>query len=1029
MTEPWQNIPTSVLDDAERSATAKAWADQQRALAAKTFADAARAQAYRSIQLHASQYPGQLEQPVDRGPTLDWSSVQGSSGQPVEAIQDGQQPSNQENTAIPASQTVIGGSGANAFDFQGQGRYLGPQGTGPLQPSDLAPGAVAEKPTPSLGGLGEAVGEAGRVVGGAVTRGAGEVLSNLDPQGQTMTREQRLARPLMEQPGAELAMGVAGGPGPEVVGGAAKAAPGVLARLGGTGISRRLGAVEGGAEAAAGKAAGEVERLRLGKFPEPVRDVIQGAAEAGDDFWRTQRRGVIPDAVAETMADQMGRTVDQMIAGGKAGKAYNTEGTRALRNGLVAQAVKVADLAEQVKAAPTDGRLVAEQIAEGMKLADLSRVAEGARAEAGRTLRAYQAFARDYAADPVSAVQRIYKANGLSAEQAVQKVGEFTRLAANGADPFEMASFWAKVERPPVNAGDWFRALRYNAMLSGPRTSLVNIVGNAAEVPWRGLRDVGASVATGDLRPLRPEAQGVLAGVVKGLTGARQILAHGITAEQAAAGDLPRSLSARLENPAARTAALALELPGRGMQAADEVFKQVAFGMGKGRAAGIQASKEGLTGQAWLKRVDELVANPDKATVEGALALADRATFHGEMGYLGEHVLKPAQNWSPMGVPLGNIVVPFLRTVYHITSRGVDRSPLGAVGTAVDVLKGTYGKTPGALKASLSQMGKEGLPAGVAPLGERLGDNLMGAVAFAGLALYAAQGNITGKGPEDVQKRRTMEAQGWQPYSIRVGDRWVSYTNWGPMAVPLSFAAALHEGQGQGPEYAYDVFTRGAKVLTEQSYLQGIGNIFKVLDQQSGPTYGEKLLEGTLGTVVPYGAAINTVGQATDPTLRAPEKGDVASALQARFPGVRESVPAKQDVLGRDVPNPQQGLAALSPVKANPIGDDSVLKALLDAGIDVPEPPKDVTLGKFKNVPLTQAEQRAYRRIAGDELSRVVRERVASDAFRTDTPQGRARRLQKDLDAARAKATRAVLDRMSDDELAKRAATAATPAR
>ncbi len=767
--------------------------------------------------------------------------------------------------------------------------------------------------------------------------------------------------------------------------------------------------------ATAKAAAQEALRLRLDKFPEGVRDTIEAAAKDGD-FWRTQRRGVIPDAQAEQMADDLGRTVDQVIARGKAGKAYNTEETRAIRNALVAQSVKVQEMAAEVAASPTlaTPRMIAEQVAEGMKLADLSRVAEGARAEAGRTLRAYTAFARDYAANPEDAVQRIFRANGLSPEEATTKVAEFAKMTAQGADPIQMANFWAKVERPPVVASDWFRALRYNSMLSGPRTMLVNIVGNAAEVPWRLGRDVGASALSRDLRPIAPEVQGIGAGALKGILGARQILRHGITQEQALAGDLPRSLASRLDNPVAKGAANALEAPGRVLGATDEFFRQLAYGLQVGRSAGITASKEGLSGKAWAARVDELVDSPAEGMVEGALAVADRMTYKGEMAYLGEKVLLPLQGWSLGPVPVGNIVMPFLRTVYHITARGVDRSPLGLVGTGVDVLRGAY---------------KDGaIPKGAAPLGERAGDALMGTVAFAGLALYAAEGKISGRGPEDVQKRKLMEAEGWMPYSVKVGDEWVSYTNWGPMAVSLSAAAALTEAEGEGPERAYDVFTRGARVLTEQSYLQGIGNIFKVLDQQAGPTYGEKLLEGTLSTVVPYGAAINTLGQATDPLVRQPEKGDVGSALQARFPGARESVPARQDAMGRDVQNPQQGLASAVPLRTSPAKKDSVVRALLDAGVDIPEPPKTVSNGAVRNLPLTTAEQRDYRRITGEKLSAYVEKYLASDKGKADPPERRTATIQAYLDAARKGAEAQILGAMGNDQIERRL-KAATPVR
>jgi hypothetical protein len=722
------------------------------------------------------------------------------------------------------------------------------------------------------------------------------------------------------------------------------------------------------------------------------------------------------------MADALGRSVDQMIAGGKVGRAYNTEELRALKNAVVAKGMDVATRAREMAQNPTavTDAMRAEQLAAGMQLADLTRVFEGGRAEVGRGMRAFQSFARDYAADPTAAVQRIFRSANLTPEQATQKANEFAQMVAQGADPFQMARFWANVERPPVNAGDWFRLLRYNAMLSGPRTMEVNVASGLTEVPWRALRDVGASVLSGDVRPLVPEAEAAGAGLLRGLQGARAILAHGLTEEQALAGDIPRSLSARLEGRVPRAIATALEAPGRVLGASDEVVRQVAYGMARGREAGRQASREGLSGPAWRARVDELMAQTTPSP--GAGAVAERTTFKGPMGELGEKVLAPLQQWSPMGVPVGNVLVPFLRSVYHITSQGIERTPvLGTLGAAADVARGKYGpRTAANLRQQLSAM--EGPAKGITPLGERVGNNLMGSVAFAGLGLAAAEGNITGKGPSDPEKRRMMQAQGWQPYSVRIGGKWVSYANWGPMAVPLSLAAAIHEREGKTtPEQIYDVFERGANVLTEQSYLQGVGAIFKAMDPTRGSTFGEQSLEQFLATLVPYGAAINTLGQATDPLMRVNERGDITGALAARIPGLRETVPAQQDVLGRPVPNPQQGLAAVQPLRTSPERPDPVLGALLAAGVDVPPPPTSVAPGVGLSVDLTPEEQRAYQRSAGAVITRTVERYLAAqeakDPAERDSPARRAATLKIYVEAAREQAKNDALRAIGTDQI------------
>ncbi len=51
----------------------------------------------------------------------------------------------------------------------------------------------------------------------------------------------------------------------------------------------------------------------------------------------------------------------------------------------------------------------------------------------------------------------------------------------------------------------------------------------------------------------------------------------------------------------------------------------------------------------------------------------------------------------------------------------------------------------------------------------------MGAMTAAVVALYVATGRITGGGPADREHKASLQRQGWQPYSIRIGDTYYSY--------------------------------------------------------------------------------------------------------------------------------------------------------------------------------------------------------------------------------------------------------------
>lgn len=63
---------------------------------------------------------------------------------------------------------------------------------------------------------------------------------------------------------------------------------------------------------------------------------------------------------------------------------------------------------------------------------------------------------------------------------------------------------------------------------------------------------------------------------------------------------------------------------------------------------------------------------------------------------------------------------------------------------------------------------------------------------FAGLAMGAGltlAGNVTGSAPKDKTTRQALYRTGWRPYSVKVGDKWVSYTGIEPLHTMLGFAA------------------------------------------------------------------------------------------------------------------------------------------------------------------------------------------------------------------------------------------------
>lgn len=723
----------------------------------------------------------------------------------------------------------------------------------------------------------------------------------------------------------------------------------------------------------------EIKRLRLDKEPPELQDIIRESLESSD-FAKEQRRGVIPDEVAQAAADRVNMSIDDWIKGGKKGKTYSEEQLLALRNAGAAQARKVSDLSKEIIEAESAGQvtdlLKARMAVEGKRLNDfLTTVKEPARAESGRGLQAWRFDAREFESDPSAAIERIYKRMG-GKENVDQAVQEFTKLTEADADPITMATFWAKVEKPPPGFTDWFKALRYNSMLSGPRTFEINALGSLIEVPWKLGRDIAVSSARGHPGEVVPELAGMWAGAHKGAAAFMQTLKHGITQEQALAGDLPRSIESRLDNPAAKRIAGALELPGRINAATDEYFKALTYGMQLGREAALQARREGVSGRQWSIRVAELLENPTDYMQKQALRTSERMTFKGDMGGVGQGLEAAVQK---SGV-IGHIIMPFLRTTYHLTARGIERTPIGLAGLGVDVVRGKY---------------KAGAPEskGLATVQERLSEAIPGSMVTLWLMGQAASGNISAAGPDDDQKKKMLQAQGWQPYSIKMGDKWVSYANWGAFAMPLSLAASsveahtYKEPDASMMDVAQDTFRRLAETMTEQTYLKGMGTIFQAMRDPT--TYGGKFLTDTLTTLIPFGAALNTVGQAMDPVQRRPDRGDVGQAVKARLPGLREQVPVATDLLGKPISNQQTGIAALNPLRVTKQKEDAMLKEFGRVGVDFGTVQPEIAGEKLYGADVGRYKDRAqlYRAMIASQM-------IETQAYKNASDEDKARMLR-----------------------------------
>lgn len=222
----------------------------------------------------------------------------------------------------------------------------------------------------------------------------------------------------------------------------------------------------------------------------------------------------------------------------------------------------------------------------------------------------------------------------------------------------------------------------------------------------------------------------------------------------------------------------------------------------------------------------------------------------------------------------------------------------------------------------------------------------------------ASQGMVTGGGPADRNTERLMRANGWQPYSFKVGDKYYSYQRLDPFASIFGIAADLvdlqtHMTDKQRDNTAVLLTASVMNNLANKTWLSGLSDALGAL-KDPGRYAGNFIarLGGSLAvpTVVAQAARI------VDPTAR--EAKTVLDRIRSRIPVLSKSLPAKRDVWGQPiVSSGSVGPDALSPIWSSKAKNDRVNQALISAGAHISEPSR--TLGGRELSPQEFGDYRA----------------------------------------------------------------------
>jgi len=529
-----------------------------------------------------------------------------------------------------------------------------------------------------------------------------------------------------------------------------------------------------------------------------------------------------------------------------------------------------------------------------------------------------------------------------------------------------------------------------NSILSGPKTQMVNIMGNALTQVMTTLEAVAGGIASGNMDVVKAviaswsdsemfkEAGKFAKQAFKDqdnlLDPSNRAFEEGqrasITGQRIAESPIGGIVSDSAKDSIDKYASY-IRLPSRLLLTSDEFFKQLAYRRAARMKAAMSGIQQGIRDPKALaghinKTIDGIVTEggrmmSEEGLVREASLIADKQglkgkdksdfiikykddNFNPDSSALMQYSMEEAQYLTftkelqdkTLGkviqeatnkIPYLRFVVPFVRTPTNILKFAFERTPF------VTVLKeererlfAEFNSTDPILKARTR------------------GKVVTAGLTFGGLidVAYNNREYITGGGPSNEREKEALMATGWRPYSIKIGDTYFSYQRLDPLATPLGVVADLVE-TGIREEAAFDesllehastsmvlALTRNA---TNKSYLAGIQMWADALGDPD--RYVEKLGRNYAGSLVP-----NLISQTADYDTQAiKETRSVMDAVKRKL-GMRGSLDTKRNILGEEyVAEQWMGTGFINPIQLSTKKNDPILTEMASLNHAFRNPP------------------------------------------------------------------------------------------
>lgn len=703
--------------------------------------------------------------------------------------------------------------------------------------------------------------------------------------------------------------------------------------------------------------------------PEDVQKAMQEYANANASSIKKAVRETVTDIDSIEKADAQTAFTDLLMR--KSGQPLNKEQTVAARLFYNDVTKKLMDTAEVAAKEPDNAvaqynfrKMLAVQHATQKELM-------GARAEAGRALQAWNVEV-GMPKEMSDQIETLLSVNGGGKEVS----SELAKSILNVRDNPEAIM-------TVVNGGwksrtlDAVLELRTKGLLSSGKTHMKNVLSNTA---YAGKSVVDRFYASA----LNPEAISRKETLVYASNMMRSLKEALINAKEAfktggatAKGEVSytRRASAEFLDPNSKLPSFlrkALDgyssgidyLSVKGLSAEDGFFKTILHNAEKGALLTRKGIGQGLSGKELDDYIKLGMTQYDEAIEAEARQFALTHTFNNSL--TGWEKSFADTVYKHRGLRFSII---FLKAPINLFNEGIKNSPL----------------------APLSEAYRKDIAAGGARKALAQAKMQTGSLLWITTVDAALSGDISGAGPTDKSIRQAWMRKGWRPYSIRIGNKWISYQGLEPFSFLLGTASSFSETVSAYDMYGLDddkmntlnnVVSSAILALSQEafnkSYLTGFSDIMQTLSPAfsgEADVAAKNLLQSGLTSFIP--TAEKDLRKAWDNKKR--YAYDMLDSLKNETIGQSNDLPVKRDMWGDELKYKDGHKASdimmqfVSPfnvvaVNENPI-DNEIIR--LNAPINTPSTNQNFTIGGISAKVNMRDYPEAYSRflqLSGNEL-------------------------------------------------------------